>query len=151
MHRNFISRAVQIEFHVSPDLLKRAPLPRLKVQLSEAEATEISGFGGSPQSTSLWDVADGARIEVRWTDERRRNERELLIRAGALPQLSGGSTQCIVLERRRLCRRHARANQLGVSPEEAERQDFAPDAPRGNAICRMVDAAEVAFVAVFLA
>jgi NAD(P)-dependent dehydrogenase (short-subunit alcohol dehydrogenase family) len=45
----------------------------------------------------------------------------------------------------------ARANQLGVSPEEAERQDFAPDSPRGNAICRMVDASEVAFVAVFLA
>jgi NAD(P)-dependent dehydrogenase (short-subunit alcohol dehydrogenase family) len=45
----------------------------------------------------------------------------------------------------------ARAAQLGVSPEEAERQDFAPDSPRGNAICRMVNAAEVAFVAVFLA
>jgi hypothetical protein len=41
--------------------------------------------------------------------------------------------------------------QLAVSPEEAERQDFAPDSPRGNAICRMVDAAEVGFVAVFLA
>ena len=45
----------------------------------------------------------------------------------------------------------ARATQLGVSPEEAERRDFAPDSPRGNAICRMVDASEVAFVAVFLA
>src|SRR6202048_4002909 len=45
----------------------------------------------------------------------------------------------------------ARAAQLGVSPEEAERQDFAPDSPRGNAICRMVDASEVAFVAIFLA
>ena len=45
----------------------------------------------------------------------------------------------------------ARATQLGVSPEEAERQDFAPDSPRGNAICRMVDASEVAFVAAFLA
>ena len=47
--------------------------------------------------------------------------------------------------------RRPRAAQLGVSPEEAERQDFAPDAPRGNAICRMVDAVEVAFVAVSLA
>ena len=45
----------------------------------------------------------------------------------------------------------ARAAQLGVSPEEAERQDFVPDSPRGNAICRMVDASEVAFVATFLA
>ena len=54
-------------------------------------------------------------------------------------------------ERRRLCRRPARATQLGVSPEDAERQDFAPDSPRGNAICRMADASEVAFVAVFLA
>jgi NAD(P)-dependent dehydrogenase (short-subunit alcohol dehydrogenase family) len=45
----------------------------------------------------------------------------------------------------------ARAAQLGVSPEDAERQDFAPDSARGNAICRMVDASEIAFVAVFLA
>src|SRR5437762_5294231 len=45
----------------------------------------------------------------------------------------------------------ARASQLGVSSEEAERRDFAPDSPRGNSICRMVDASEVAFVAVFLA
>jgi hypothetical protein len=45
----------------------------------------------------------------------------------------------------------ARATQLGVSPEDAERQDFAPDSPRGNAICRMVDVSEIAFGAVFLA
>src|SRR5271156_3266000 len=45
----------------------------------------------------------------------------------------------------------ARAAQLGISPEEAERRDFAPDSARGNAICRMVDASEVACVAVFLA
>jgi NAD(P)-dependent dehydrogenase (short-subunit alcohol dehydrogenase family) len=44
----------------------------------------------------------------------------------------------------------ARAKQLGVSAEEAERQDFAPDSPRGNAICRMVDASEIAFVTAFL-
>src|SRR5438309_11860515 len=45
----------------------------------------------------------------------------------------------------------ASAAQLGVYPEEAERQDFTPDSPRGYAICRMVDASEVAFVAAFLA
>src|SRR5262249_37078526 len=45
----------------------------------------------------------------------------------------------------------ARAKQLGVSSDEAERQDFAPDSPRGNAICRMVDASEIAFVTAFLA
>src|SRR5262245_36639383 len=45
----------------------------------------------------------------------------------------------------------ARAAELGVSPQEAERRDFAPDSPRGNAICRMVDASEIAFLAVFLA
>jgi NAD(P)-dependent dehydrogenase (short-subunit alcohol dehydrogenase family) len=45
----------------------------------------------------------------------------------------------------------ARGKELGVSPEEAERRDFAPDSPRGNAICRMVDAAEVAYVTAFLA
>lgn len=45
----------------------------------------------------------------------------------------------------------ARAAELGVTPEEAEKRTYAPDAPRGNAICRMVDAAEVAYVAAFLA
>ena len=45
----------------------------------------------------------------------------------------------------------ARAAQLGVTPEEAEQRDFAPDSPRGNAICRMVDAAEIAYLTVFLA
>jgi len=45
----------------------------------------------------------------------------------------------------------ARAAELGVSPEEAERRDLAPDSPRGNAICRMVDASEIAFLAAFLA
>jgi len=45
----------------------------------------------------------------------------------------------------------ARAAQLGITPEEVERQDFAPDSPRGNAICRMVDGAEIAYLTVFLA
>ena len=44
----------------------------------------------------------------------------------------------------------ARAKELGISPEEVERQDYLPDSPRGNAICRMVDATEVAYVTVFL-
>jgi NAD(P)-dependent dehydrogenase (short-subunit alcohol dehydrogenase family) len=45
----------------------------------------------------------------------------------------------------------ARAAELGITPEEAERRDFAPDSPRGNAICRMVDASEIAYVTAFLA
>ena len=45
----------------------------------------------------------------------------------------------------------ARAAQVGISPEELERQDFAPDSPRGNAICRMVDASEIATLTAFLA
>jgi NAD(P)-dependent dehydrogenase (short-subunit alcohol dehydrogenase family) len=45
----------------------------------------------------------------------------------------------------------ARAKELGVAPEEVEARDFAPDSPRGNAICRMVDAAEIAYVTAFLA
>jgi len=45
----------------------------------------------------------------------------------------------------------ARAKELGVTPEEAEQRDFSPDSPRGNAICRMVDAAEIAYLTVFLA
>ena len=45
----------------------------------------------------------------------------------------------------------ARAAELGVTPEEAEKRTYAPDSPRGNTICRMVDAAEIAYVAAFLA
>jgi NAD(P)-dependent dehydrogenase (short-subunit alcohol dehydrogenase family) len=45
----------------------------------------------------------------------------------------------------------ARAKELGIAPEEVEARDFAPDSPRGNAICRMVDATEIAYVTAFLA
>ncbi len=45
----------------------------------------------------------------------------------------------------------ARATELGISPEELEQQDFAPGSPAGNAICRMVDASEIAYVTTFLA
>ena len=45
----------------------------------------------------------------------------------------------------------ARAKELGVAAGDVESRDFAPDSPRGNAICRMVDAAEIAYVTVFLA
>jgi NAD(P)-dependent dehydrogenase (short-subunit alcohol dehydrogenase family) len=45
----------------------------------------------------------------------------------------------------------AQAAKEGITAEEAERRNFSPDSPRGNAICRMVDASEVAFVAAFLA
>ncbi len=45
----------------------------------------------------------------------------------------------------------ARAAQLGVSPSEAEAHDFAPDSPRGNHICRMVDASEIGFLTCYLA
>ena len=45
----------------------------------------------------------------------------------------------------------ARASQLGISAEELEQRDFAPDSPRGNAICRMVDASEIAYLTAFLA
>src|ERR1700688_2441167 len=45
----------------------------------------------------------------------------------------------------------ARATQLGGSPEDAERQEFAPGSPQSNNVFRMVDASEGAFVTVFLA
>lgn len=45
----------------------------------------------------------------------------------------------------------ARAAELGVTPEEAERRDFAAGSPRGNSLGRMVDADEVAYVTTFLA
>ncbi len=45
----------------------------------------------------------------------------------------------------------ARAKELGIAADEVEQHDFAHDSPRGNAICRMVDAAEIAYVTAFLA
>ena len=45
----------------------------------------------------------------------------------------------------------ARGADLGISAEDMEEQDFAPGSPRGNAICRMVDASEVAYLTAFLA
>jgi NAD(P)-dependent dehydrogenase (short-subunit alcohol dehydrogenase family) len=45
----------------------------------------------------------------------------------------------------------ARAAELGIRVEDVERHDFAPGSPRGNAIGRMVDASEIAYLAVFLA
>jgi NAD(P)-dependent dehydrogenase (short-subunit alcohol dehydrogenase family) len=44
----------------------------------------------------------------------------------------------------------ARAAELGTTPDEAERRDFAHGSPRGNAIGRMVDATEIGYVTVFL-
>ena len=43
------------------------------------------------------------------------------------------------------------AAELGITTEEVEKRNYAKDSPRGNAIGRMVDAKEVAYVAVFLA
>jgi NAD(P)-dependent dehydrogenase (short-subunit alcohol dehydrogenase family) len=45
----------------------------------------------------------------------------------------------------------ARAEKLGITPEEVERSDYVEGSPRGNALGRMVDAKEVAYVAAFLA
>ena len=43
------------------------------------------------------------------------------------------------------------AAQAGISVEEVEKRDFAPGSPRGNSICRMVDASEIAYLTAFLA
>jgi NAD(P)-dependent dehydrogenase (short-subunit alcohol dehydrogenase family) len=45
----------------------------------------------------------------------------------------------------------ARAADLGITPEEVEGQDFAHGSSRGNAIGRMVDASEIAYLTAFLA
>ena len=44
-----------------------------------------------------------------------------------------------------------RAEKAGTTPDEIERQDYLPGAPRSNAIGRMVTAQEIAWLAVFLA
>lgn len=38
-----------------------------------------------------------------------------------------------------------------ITPEEIERQDFRPGSALGNAICRMIDAQEIGFLAAYLA
>ncbi len=45
----------------------------------------------------------------------------------------------------------ARAAELGVAPEEAERREYGFGAPNPNAIGRIVDASEIAYLTVFLA
>ncbi len=45
----------------------------------------------------------------------------------------------------------ARGKELGIDAADVEKADFAHDSPRGNAIGRMVDAAEIAYVTAFLA
>jgi len=45
----------------------------------------------------------------------------------------------------------ARATDLGITPAEVEQRDFAHGSPRGNAIGRMVDASEIAYLTAFLA
>ena len=45
----------------------------------------------------------------------------------------------------------ARAAQLGVPVSEVEAHDFAPDSPRGNHICRMVDGSEIGYLTCYLA
>lgn len=44
-----------------------------------------------------------------------------------------------------------RAAELGITPEEVERRDFAETSTRGNSLGRMVDADEIAHVTLFLA
>jgi len=45
----------------------------------------------------------------------------------------------------------ARGKELGIEGADVEKADFAHDSPRGNAIGRMVDAVEIAYVTAFLA
>ena len=45
----------------------------------------------------------------------------------------------------------ARASELGITPEEVEQRDYAANSPRGNAIGRMVDAKDIAYLAAFVA
>jgi hypothetical protein len=71
------------------------------------------------------------------------------LKTAKLPTAVGGRIDCfpkVEFFQARAC-----SAQPGVSPEEAERRDFVPGSPRGDAVCRMVDAAEVAFVVILLA
>ncbi len=52
---------------------------------------------------------------------------------------------------RRVAQLAERSKKLGLPPKEIERRDYAKGAPGGNAIRRMVDPSEIAYVSVFLA
>jgi NAD(P)-dependent dehydrogenase (short-subunit alcohol dehydrogenase family) len=45
----------------------------------------------------------------------------------------------------------ARGKELGVSPAEAEAQDFTDGSPRTNHINRMIDASEIGYLTAYLA
>ena len=45
----------------------------------------------------------------------------------------------------------ARATELGIPTDDVEKRDYTYESPRGNSICRMVDAAEIAYLTAFLA
>src|SRR5947208_387662 len=119
----------------------RAALPHMKVQrwgriinISGTNARNAGNLSGGARNTSLVHLT-----------------KTLALQAGPF----GITVNCIhpgITRTERTPRLlAARAAELRIAPEEVERRDYADDSPRGNAIGRMVDAAEVADVAVFLA
>ena len=119
----------------------RAVIPPLKAQgwgriinISGTNARTAGNLSGGARNASLVHMTKTLAVQLKHT---------------------GITVNCIhpgITRTERPPRLHAaRAAELGVTPEEAERRAYAPDSPRGNAIGRMVDAAEVAYVAAFLA
>jgi len=119
----------------------RAALPHMKVQrwgriinISGTNARNAGNLSGGARNTSLVHLT-----------------KTLALQAGPF----GITVNCIhpgITRTERTPRLlAARAAELRIAPEEVERRDYAEDSPRGNAIGRMVDAAEIAYLAVFLA
>src|SRR5437762_234359 len=139
-----IGKAIALE--LAREGVDVAIVARTKDRL-EAAARELEGQTGRRVIPLVADVTSKEQVDRAVAQAAERlGGLHILVNSGSAPGGSATATGPIesVVDA-------ARASQLGVSSEEAERRDFAPDSPRGNSICRMVDASEVAFVAVFLA
>src|SRR4029450_12441951 len=119
----------------------RAVLPHMKragwgriVNISGTNARNAGNLSGGARNTSLVHLTKTLAVQVG--------------RFGITVNCVHPGTTRTERPRRLLA---ARAKELGIDVGEVEGRDFAPDSPRGNAICRMVDAAEIAYLTVFLA
>ena len=117
----------------------------------EAAARELSAETGARVIALPADVTSREQVDAMVAQAAEQlGGLHILVNSGSAPGGSANATGPIesVVEDELL---YDFAAELGVTPEEAERRMYAPDSPRGNAIGCMVDAAEIAYVAAFLA
>src|SRR6266498_5113742 len=119
----------------------RAAIPHMKEQkwgriinISGTNARNAGNLSGGARNTSLVHLSKTLAVQ--------------LGRYGITVNCIHPGTTCTERTLRLLA---TRAAELGIAAEEVEKCDFVSDSPRGNAIGRMVDAAEIAYLIVFFA